>query len=147
MHTGDTINGKNISARNHAICRAAAAYSTPKTVAAATAAAEKRTVFHTAAHVCASSKTAHEEPADTALSHTAAKGSRQHTANMVNTVAVSHFSQAHIGARGGKGETDLSTATRLLQYAYKPPAAAVTASTSHTNTDARAMSNSYATSR
>ena len=115
--------------------------------AAATAAAEKRTVFHTAAQVCASSKTAQEEPADTALSHTAAKGSRQHSANMANTVAVSHFSQAHIGARGGKGETDLSTATRLLQYAYKPPAAAVTASTSHTNTDARAMSNSYATSR
>ena len=147
MHTGDTINGKNISARNHAICRAAAAYSTPTTVAAATAAAEKRIVFHTAAHVCASSKTAHEEPAAAALSHTAAKGSRQHSTNMANTVAVSHFSQARTGARGGKGETDLSTATRLLQYAYKPPAAAVAASTSHTNTDARAMSNSYATSR
>ena len=105
-------------------------------------------VFHTAAHVCASSKTAHEEPAAAALSHTAAKGSRQQTANMVNTVAVSHFSQTHIGARGGKGETDLSTATRLLQLRIQTACRRRDRQHHATPTPTpRAMSNSYATSR
>ena len=62
-HTGDTINGKKVSARIAAHCRAAAACNAPNTAAPNTAPPENRAVFLNAASVSPSHNTRHAAPA------------------------------------------------------------------------------------
>ena len=117
---------------------------TPNTAAENTAAAEKRKVFHTACQVSRSANTCQDSPAEQAFTTTAASGNKQHMPNTAAANASSTYSPTDCGSDGITGETALSEPTRLPNHAYSNPAA-VTPNTSHTSTEATAISSSNMT--